>query len=68
LGGDYFPNGIRRPFSTLLRKVGFADRIYLCGALIHFRRGKSMHGEENATAVGGLPKASALTEVSKHLG
>jgi len=40
LGGDYFPTGIRRPVSTLLRKVGFADRIYLCGALINFRRGK----------------------------
>jgi len=26
-----------------------------------------MHGEENATAAGGLPKASALTEVSRHL-
>jgi len=33
---------------------------------IHFRRGKPMHGEENATAVGGLPKASALTGVSRH--
>jgi len=40
LGGDCFPSGIRRPVSTLLRKVGFADRIYLCGALINFRRGK----------------------------
>jgi len=26
-----------------------------------------MHGEENATAAGGLPKASALTGVSRHL-
>jgi len=34
---------------------------------IHFHRGKPMDGEENATAVGGLPKASALTGVSRHL-
>lgn len=44
-------------------KVGFADRIYLCGALNLFLSRETVeHGEENATAAGGLPQASALTK------
>ena len=49
-------------FSTLLRKVGFADRIYLCGALNSFPTGKQLcMAKKTPPPLGGLPKASALT-------
>ncbi|MGM9917046.1 hypothetical protein [Anaerotignum sp.] len=47
----------------MLRKVGFADRIYLCGALNLFPTGKQLSmAKKTPPPLGGLLKASALTK------